>query len=276
MMAGLLVLFLAACGDVAEEPAETTADTKEENKSELTLEEVFTKAQEVAENINSSHTKMDIAQEFSAPGTEDTIESTIQLEMDMIEEPLAMYQQMTMDMGDFGTMKTEIYYTDQGFYMKNPEDDSWMKLPSDDLGDLQEMINSGAEGNIDYASLEKYIEDFKFEQDDNQYILKLKVSGDGFNDLVKEELASTGMLDELGEEAMDGLEDMKLHQLEYEIFVAKDTFETTDFNLVMDMEFSVEGETMRIKQDVKAHITEMNEIEEITIPEEVIENAVEF
>lgn len=272
----IFVLILAACGSAAEEPAEVEPGTEEEKESELTLSEVFNKAQEVSENVNSSHTKMDITQAYSSQDSEEEFESTIQLEMDLIQEPLAMYQEMSMSMGDFGAMDTEVYYTDEGFFLKNPEEDNWMKLPSDDLDDLQELINTGPDAAIDYASLEKYIEDFSFEQNDEQYILNLKVSGDGFSDLVREELASTGMMDAMGDEVMEELEDMKVHQLEYEIFIDKDTFETTDFNLVLDMEFSVGEETLRIKQDAEAEISQVNEITEISIPEEVVENAVQY
>lgn len=272
---GFLVLLLAACGDATEKPADVKPGTDAKNKSDLTVEEVFNKAQAASENIKSMHTDMDIEQTISAPEFGGEMESTIKLQMDLIQDPLAMYQTMDISMGDFGNIETEIYLTEAGMYMSSPMGDGWIQFPSDDLSDLQELINAGPETSIDYASLAEYVEDFTFEQNDDAYILYLKASGDKFTNLMQDQLASTGMMDEVDVDE-EVLENMKVHQFEYEIFVDKKTFETTAFNLVMDMEISVEGETMRIKQDAKAKMSQINEITEIKIPEEVLENVVEY
>lgn len=51
----------------------------------------------------------------------------------------------------------------------------------------------------------------------------------------------------------------------------------TAFHMLMDMEMSEEGqeETVRIAQEITATLSQLNEIEEIVVPAEIIENAVE-
>ena len=160
--------------------------------------------------------------------------------------------------------------------MKNPEIEEWMKLPEDAVGDLQGTIDASKESQLDFSSLQEFIDDFKFEQDDKHYILKLNASGEKFGTLVQDELESSGLLDEMNAEETEVLENMEIHKIEYEIFIDKETFQTTAFNLVMDMDMEVEGEKMSIQQDVQSKINKINEIDEIKVPQEVIDGAVEY
>lgn len=269
---GVLALALAACGDAANEKAEPKPGTAEEKKSELTLEEVFNKAQEASEDVKNMHADMDIAQHIIAG--EENMESTIKMKMDAVIDPFAMYQVMEMEIAGEGSMKTEMYLTDSGFFMKDPESGTWLKLPEDMYDEIATTTDATEGATVDFASLKEYLDDFTFEQNDDEYILKLKASGEKFNKLIQDELESAGLLEQMGDEA--ALEEMKINEVEYEIFIDKETFDTTAFNLVMDMEMSAEGETVQIKQDVKSKISKINEIDEITVPAEVLDEAVEY
>lgn len=266
---GVLALGLAACGGSADEKP----GTDPEKKSELTLQEVFDKAQEASDKQTSMHAKMTVQQKIEAAGESMDIDSNI--EMDMIIEPLAMHQVMEMDLGEEGSMTMETYLTEDGFLMKDPESGGWAKMPAELFDEMIGSLTKGADPTLDLASMEKFVEDFKFEQNDSQYILKLNATGDQFMELVEEQLGSMGMFDELGEEGAEILEGMKINALEYEIFLDKETFNTTSFNMIMDMEISAEGETMKMSQNIKADISKINEIKEITVPQEVLDAVVE-
>lgn len=242
---GCLALALAACGAETQEPADTKPGTDVENQSELTLEEVFKKAQEVSENTKSMHADMTMKQKISMP--------------------------------EMGEMETEIYMSEAGMFMKNPEGEEWMKLPVDNFEEMMESMNSGVDANVDFETLGEFIEDFTFEQDDNQYILKLKASGEEFQKIIEEQLDAAGLTEGMAEEELDVLNDMTIHDLAYEIFIDKETFQTTAFNLVIDIELNVEGEaTVRMNQDLKAKMSQINDISEINIPQEILDNAVEY
>lgn len=273
---GCLALALAACGAETQEPADTKPGTDVENQSELTLEEVFKKAQVVSENTKSMHADMTMKQKISMPEMGE-METEMDIKMDIIQEPLAMHQVMKMEMPEMGEMETEIYMTEAGMFMKNPEGEEWMKLPVDNFEEMMESMNSGVDANVDFETLGGFIEDFTFEQDDNQYILKLKASGEEFQKIIEEQLDAAGLTEGMAEEELDVLNDMTIHDLAYEIFIDKETFQTTAFNLVMDIELNVEGEaTVRMNQDLKAKMSQINDISEINIPQEILDNAVEY
>ncbi|MFD1927626.1 DUF6612 family protein [Sporosarcina siberiensis] len=269
---GVLVLGLAACNDIAEgEPGKESATS-----SELTIQELFQKTQEASENQKSMHAEIEMTQNIKMPGEDLDMESKTFMEMDMVLEPMSMYQRMEMEMeGVDESIQAETYMTSDGFFMKEPDSDSWIQLPNELLEQLSESILDSADPTLDFGTLVKYVEDFKFEQDDKNYILKLKASGENFQELVKEQLDASGMTEGMGEEELAALETMIIHQMDYEIFIDKKTFYTNAFNMVLDIEMPAGDEMLRVKQNTKAQITKINEIKEIKIPQEVIDNAVE-
>ncbi len=287
---GFLALSLAACSDSADETPdvdkleemETTdsgavEDTDsimkdKEVEEELTTEEVFEKAQEASDHLKSMHAKMFIKQHIKAPDMGMDMESNIEMDMDVVQEPMQMHQVMKMDMGEEGVADIELYMTEAGFFMKDPTSDTWMKLPAELYEELSTSMSGDADPNLDLAQLEEYADDFTVEETEKEYVLKLKASGDKFNALIQDQLSSMEGIDE---SAIDTLENMTIHQLEYEIFIDKETFNTNAFNMVMDMEMSEEGSTVRIVQDMKAEISQINEMEEIIVPQEIIDAAVE-
>ena len=110
--------------------------------------------------------------------------SKIKMDMDMVMEPLAMYQKMDVDMGEQGKMEMEIYMTDAGFFMKDPESGQWIKLP----GEMYEEMSGqdgGADPTLDMNIFKEFVEDFKFEQTDDDYILTLSAAGEKFSKLFK-------------------------------------------------------------------------------------------
>lgn len=265
---GFLALGLVACSDTAD----VKPGTDESKTSDLTIEKVFEKAQAASEKLESMHANMDINQNISAPDLDLDMESVIKLDMDIVQEPLEMHQVMEMGMGEEGSANIEMYMTEEGFFMKDPESGAWMKLPSEFYEDLTASMSAGADPTLDLASLEKFVDDFTFEQNDNEYILKLKASGEKFNELVQDQLAE---MEGIGAAETGVLEDMKIHQLDYEIYLDKETFNTTAFNMVMDMEMEDGGSTVRISQDIKAKISNINELKEIVVPQEILDSAVE-
>lgn len=274
---GFLALGLAACSGTADvkpgtEDAnknEPTAEA-EDVKTELTIGEVLEKAQASSEKLESMHAKMDIKQSMSIPSLGQEMDSDIQIDMDIVQEPLQMYQVMKMDMGEEGLAEIELYMTTEGFFMKDPESDAWMKLPEEYYEELMATMSAGADPTLDLEEFAEFTDDFTFEQNDNEYVLNLKASGEKFTKLIQEQLSSIE-----GMEGTEALEDMTIHQLDYEIFIDKETFDMTAFNLVMDMEMGIEEETIRIVQDMKAQISQINDIKEITVPQEILDSAVE-
>ena len=278
MAVGVLALGLAACNAPAEpkKDAETGKPVEVEKPSTLTAQEVYEKTLAVSDEQTSMHAKMNIDQLVELPSEEFTMNNKIKLDMDMVIDPLAMYQKMDVDMGEMGAMAMEIYMTEEGFFMNDPESGQWLKLP----GDMYEELVAGmgsADPTLDMNMFKKFVEDFKFEQTDDEYILTLSAKGEKFNELFKEialENMPAGF--DLTEEEAELMENINVTSLEYEIFVDKETFYTTAFNMKMDMIMVIEGEEMHIDQKVNAKLSNINEIEKIEVPQEVLDNAIDI
>ena len=278
MAAGVLALGLAACNAPAEPKTDTETGKKVEleEPSGLTAQEVFDKATAASAEQTSMQAAMNIDQLMEIPGQDLTINSKIKMDMNMVIDPLAMHQLMDMDMGEQGAMAMEVYMTEEGFFMNEPGTGQWIKLPGEMYEELLAQVGS-ADPTLDMTMFKEFVEDFKFEQTADEYILKLSASGDKFSKLLKEiamENLPAGV--DANAEAADMMENMEVKSLEYEIFIDKKTFYTNAFNMKMDMTMLVEGEEMRIDQQVNAKLSKINEIDKIQIPQEVLDNALDI
>lgn len=276
---GVLALGLAACGSAAEpkKDAETGKEVELENKSEMTAQEVYSKAMEVSAEQKSMHAVMDIDQKISIPSQELEMDSKIKMDMDAIVEPLAMHQKMKMDMGDLGKMDMELYMTDSGFFMNDPESGQWIKMPKDMYDEMMAQMGGETDPTLDMKMFNEFKDDFKFEQTDDEYILTLSASGDKFSGLMKELMGSALPADmEMTEEDADLLNNMDVKSLEVVMYIDKETYYTNAFDLDMEMTMKVEEEEMHIVQKMKSVISKINEIDEIVVPQEILDEAVDL
>jgi len=276
---GVLALGLAACGSAAEpkKDAETGEKVELENKSEMTAQEVYSKAMEVSEEQKSMHAVMDINQKISIPSQDLNMDSKIKMDMDVIVEPLSMHQNMKMDMGEMGKMDMELYMNESGFFMNDPESGQWIKMPKDMYDEMMAQMGGETDPTLDMKMFNEFKDDFKFEQTDDEYILTLSASGDKFSSLMKELMGSALPAEmDMTEEDAEMLENMDVKSLEVVMYIDKETFYTNAFDLDMDMTMKVEEEEMRIVQKMKSVISKINEIDEIVVPQEVIDEAVDL
>lgn len=269
---------LVACN----ETATPTSNTKDEQTSNLTLQEVFNKSLEQSESIKSLSAKIDMTQLIEVPSQEISMETNSKMDMDMVIEPLSLYQKGTTKMTMPGMplseqtddMEMESYMTEQGFYMFDSMSSQWTKLPSDMYEQIMSMSQKQADPAKQLKDLEAFKSDFTFEQTDSSYVLKLAASGEKFNELIQKQLGNT-MPDMMVEE-QELLKEMNIEKVNYEIFIDKGTFNITALNMMMDMTMVVEGEEMKLAQNLKSTYNKYNEVEKIEIPKEIIENAQEM
>lgn len=84
MAASVLTLGLAACNETATPTSETT----KENTSEVTLQDVFSKSLKQSEKLESLSASIDMTQLIEFPSQEISMETTSNMDMDMVIEPL--------------------------------------------------------------------------------------------------------------------------------------------------------------------------------------------
>ncbi|WP_153732321.1 DUF6612 family protein [Sporosarcina obsidiansis] len=271
--ASALAFALSACGQTAE-PKKDPETGKEDEvvvKSDLTVEEVMEKANAAAETQQSMHANMEIEQNIQMGEEKQVSNSTI--DMDMILEPLAMRQTINMEM-DGEEMAMEMYMTEDGFFMKDPESGDWMKLPSEMYEQVAGQMAGSMETQVDYTIYDQFADDFKFEQTDDEYVLTLKGSGEKFSQLMKD-LMEQNLPAGMDEAQLDTISQMNIESIDLEFTIDKKTFITKNFDMDLVMTMEEQGQQVKIAQKMKGDISKVNEIDEIKVPKEVIDGAVD-
>lgn len=269
-----LTLGLAACNETAA-PANEKDVTE---KSELTLQEVYDKSMAASEELKSVKAKIDMKQTMHLPGQDVNLDINSLMDMDYIIDPLQIHQTGTTSMKstdeNMGNqeMKMESYITKDAFYTYEGESGQWMKFPQEMMSQLMSTTDQSNPSN-QLKQIEGYLEDFTFEQDNDNYILTLEASGEKFTELVKEQV-DEALQNMVGTEDIEM--DMIINSVNYLIHIDKETFQTNKVDMVLDMDMTIDGEKMNMKQDMKSDFSNFNEVEEIVIPQEVIDNAVEI
>lgn len=275
MVASVLTLGLAACNSTAT----PTSETAEDKKSELTLKQVFDKSLAQSESIKSLNADIEMSQVIEVPSQNVEMDTETKMTMDMFVDPLSIYQKGTTSTTVPGQdtseqpqeVEIESYMTEEGFFMNHSMSQQWVKLPADMYEQMMSMSQKQADPSQQLKDLEMFRDDFSFEQSDDMYVLKLSASGDKFNELIQKQLTETMPAMELEQENM--LKDMNIEKVDYEIFIDKKTFNTSAFNMNLEMTVTVEGEEMKMSQNMKSTFDKFNEIEPIKVPQEVLDNA---
>ncbi|TQR21531.1 DUF6612 family protein [Psychrobacillus vulpis] len=269
-----LSLGLAACN----ETATPTKETDVTQTSKLTLKEVYDKSIKVSEELKSVKAVVDMKQTMHLPDQDLNLDFSSIMDMEYIIEPMQIYQKGTTTMLGADEMEDQVmdiesYITKDAFYMYEGTTKQWMKFPQE----MMEQLMSATDQSNPVAQLktiESYLEDFTFEQDKKNYILTLEASGEKFTKLVQAQVNETlqNMVGDQEEMNMD----MTINSLNYLIHIDKDSFQTNKVDLVLDMDMMIDGEKVNMKQNVKSDFSNFNKIDEIVIPQEVIDSAVEI
>ncbi|RNA70516.1 DUF6612 family protein [Alteribacter keqinensis] len=248
-----------------------TAACSAESDDGLTAEEILLKSEEAMEELTSYSMSMKSTQEMSADG--DTQEMDMESEIDVLMEPLTMFQTTTMDMMGI-SMNYDTYFSEEhGFFMEDPNAGGWFKLPDSFMEEMMALSDVQMSPEEQLQPFKDNIEELTVETEEDHYIVTLK--GDGLDtDALKEQISSiTG--DGMSEMYGDALDSMDVHELEYELFIDRETFYNTEANIYMDTTVDDGMFELDLKQNIHILFTNFNGIDDLEVPGEVIENAEE-
>ncbi len=265
--------LLTACGETA-----TTDPTEQETPAEpqeevLTVEDVLRESTEVMSSVQSFSADMEQSQEMELPDGE-SFSSDSTMMMEMTQEPLALYQKMKMTVPEMGEMETEMYMVENGIYFKDTMEDAWFTYPEEltqELGNIEDMQIQPEE---QLELLTKHAEHLLLEEADSHYIVTIEGSSDILQGFAEE--MNRIMSDDLSAE-MDHMMSMAdIQELDYTLYIDKETFLQTQMDMTMVFELNTEGESMKILTTTNAVFSNFDEIEEIIVPADVLESATEF
>lgn len=268
----LLVFMLGACNSKAEPVNKQNGSTAKAD-SGLTLEQVFKKSTEASKNLKSYRTKMEVIQNINSG--QNNVETDTGIIMDVVQNPMSFYQKLMMKAPESDKMiQTKSYFTKDGMFTYDPNSKKWMKFPAEMADQLAQASNQQTDPMAEIKQLKKFVKDFKFKQNDKNYILLLNASGEKFTHFIQEKVQKTlpaGMAN-----SAELLKDMKINKVDYEIHIDKKTFYPTMLNLNMDMSLNAQGQPVKIEQEIMSKYEKYNQIKEIVVPEKVKKKAVEI
>lgn len=233
-------------------------------KESMQAAEVFTNSMEATESVESFSVEMTMNQKLGFEG--ESMDVGSKLNLDMILQPeLIAYQVMTMEMMG-QEMNMEAYLTADGMYMQNPADNSWMLVPVEMGGAVDEQQVSPA---AQIEKLQTLVEDLNLETTDSTYELTLSASGDKVKEFIQNELQNSGM--EAGmEPGMEALETMEINSLDLKYTIDKETYFPTSTVLTMDVVVEEMGQSIQMVLEMIGTYSNYNQVEPIEIPEEAL------
>jgi hypothetical protein len=277
LTAAALALSLGACSTTASPEADT------ENKSDLTLEQVFKKTQQADSELSSVHMDMELKQTtLNEENEEGSMDMSTTSSTDLVMDPMTMYQTSSVKMkmdemeGDeLPVAQVEMYLTEEEIYLKDNMQNEWTTLPNE-MTDLMKdsALQESALPENQLKQFEPYLDQFTFKQDDDTFILELSLEGDQADQILKEGM---GMIDEdLATEFEGMMEDISISSMELKMWIDKESFHTVKMEVQQTMEMKQNGESVKFDQTMISDFSKFNEIESIEVPAEVTETAVEM
>lgn len=263
-----------------EEPA--TEEQPETTNDNLTLEEVFTKTLAKQQELKSVKATMTISQSVEVNDGQETMtmDSKGNMSMDIVTEPMQFFAEGTMSMtdptsGEAINLPIKMYMTAKdGMYMYEAEQQAWLKFPSQLFEDA--LSQTGVQPNAaeQLEMLQAFADDFTLEETASHYQLTLKGAGDKFMELVQQQLGAMDLGVDADLEAQLG--DMSFDNLAFTLVINKETFDVEEIAMDMTINMQVEGNSIKTRQQSTIKYHDFNAVTTITIPQDVLENAVEL
>lgn len=233
--------------------------------------EVFEKALNASAKLESFKTVMTMKQNMDINGQK--MDMATKMDMDMIVKPkIAFKQAMEMTVAGQAT-KMDMYYTEEGLFLRESTSGQWMKMPAEALDQAQGLIQ---QDQMDLAKqmekLKQFADDMQVSESADSYTIKLVASGEKFNDFIKSELDSltNGQMNEMMSAAMSGV---NVKSLEYTYVVDKKNYYPTSMIMDMAMEMDVQGQKINMVQNMEGTYSSYNSIKSITVPAEALQAA---
>lgn len=240
----------------------------------LTIEEIISKSIEAMESLSSYSVEMETEQTMGITD-EESFEMSTQLKMDILLDPITFYQQTTMDMGIMGGIITyDSYYSEeQGLFIEDPYVEGWAKFPDELFNDFLNLSNEQINPEDQLKLLLDYLSQLSVTSEEEQYIITLKGEGTDVSSLVD---LIMGMSGENMNELMDLMSDIEIQSLEYTIYIDKETFYQVETDIFVEMRMEIIGDKISSTQRSHLIMSRFNELDDLTIPEDIINNAVEL
>lgn len=277
IIGALLAVSLAACGNDTDKSAtppagnETTTEsnnTAEQNAAVPTLDELLAKTGEATKALKSFTTEANIDQKIKVDAGEQSQDQQVKtsLKMDIVKDPMMIYQEMELDMSG-QKQNVKQYITSDKIYSQ--VGDQWVAIPEEQTKALIEQLKASMNPEKELDQFKKVKEDVKITEEGDNYVLNADVSGDNVKELAKSVMEQNGSDAQM--QAM--LDQMNIKSMKMKYLINKETslMEKIDVEMVMEMEQNNQKMTMDMKMDTS--FSNHDKVAEIKIPQEALDSA---
>lgn len=228
------ILFILACN----------------NKKEVKInkEEILKNFVEASNNIKSADILIDV--KMVPKDNEEAMELLI--DTSVITEPITM--KMTMEFKE-QDLKILSFIKEDNMYLQNPIDKTWVKqpLPEETAMQFKTMVN---DSNDTYELLKDHLDKVDIKQEGQDYIISVTKDTDFLKESMKEKRSKVNMV------AQE--EELEVDNVTMEYIIDKETYLSRSSVIAFDT--NIEGQEIRMTIDSK--MSNINNIQEITLPEE--------
>ena len=231
------VIFIGACG-----------------KSKIDKKEVIEKFIAASESTKSGDMLVNMKMTQNQNGNKSDMEMT--MNVSLILEPIAMKMEMEMPAQN---LKMTSFIKDNTMYIQNPVDNQWFKqsLTDEIASQFKGYMTNSA---VIYDAMRNNIDKIDIDEKGGNYIISISKDSEFLKDAMKQQLASTNTA---GAQIGD---DVKIENIAVKYIVDKNTY--LESSSTVSFDFEMQGMKMSMEMDAK--MSNINNVTDIVIPEEVL------
>ena len=231
------VIFIGACG-----------------KSNIDKKEVIEKFIAASESTKSGDMLVNMKMTQNQNGNKSDMEMT--MNVSLILEPIAMKMEMEMPAQN---LKMTSFIKDNTMYIQNPVDNQWFKqsLTDEIASQFKGYMTNSA---VIYDAMRNNIDKIDIDEKGGNYIISISKDSEFLKDAMKQQLASTNTA---GAQIWD---DVKIENIAVKYIVDKNTY--LESSSTVSFDFEMQGMKMSMEMDAK--MSNINNVTDIVIPEEVL------
>lgn len=266
------ILILAACSDNPT-PSEDITKSKQ---STLSAEEVYEKAIKQLDSLESAAFNLSMEQTMNV-NEDEQMTTKADVIGELIKEPFMSHLNgsISIKSESIGTMEinVEAYAQDETIYVYEDLFNNWINITMEDLANTGLEIDKEQSPFSHVKELDQYMDDFTFEQTNENYFFTLETNSDKLQQLILEEIQDFQLNLDNNKDVMEVID---IYRLEYAFIIDKETFNMLSFNIDFSINITKNNEKTIVYSTIKADFSTFNNISDITIPQDVLDEAVDL
>ena len=226
----------------------------------LSNEEIVKKIEEVSKSVKSSKANVESKVSFNIGGKD--FVTSVKMEAETISEPMTVkIVGKTETLGKSFDMN--MYITGDDFYLQNIITKEWMRVNDAKIKKTIESRKNSASFDDSVELLNAMQKNLKIEEKGSNYEATYSGMDDSVKDALKKMMASSQP------DAEKVLKNMEIEKLDIKYVIDKNTFYPTECEIKSVMKVSEAGQTISFNMEIKIKYSDINQVKEIVIPDEV-------